>query len=373
MPRALVITGMHRSGTSLLASVVMRAGVDLGSVFLPPGRGNRRGHFEDLDFYRFHLDCLERRKVNLFSVPAGWTPDLTAAEQEEARSLVARRGQRPLWGFKDPRTTLFLEAWDRLLPDPLYLLVYRHPVEVALSLLRRGNDPEVQNDPRIAFRAWMDYNERLLRFRRAHAGRCLLWNLAGAVRSIESSVGLLEAWLGARLDRAGVEELFHGDELLSLQAQDIDWGATLPEAFELYQRLEEAADLPAGGPAGGMAPREEAGPSRQVRELLESNERLLAASLRTPPSLGVVAAVSAAHLRDYARLRLLAAQHEEDLRSVREGQALLESTRGMRTLRLYWSTVGRVRAWLQRLRPVRAPAAPAGSSSLPDRVGALPS
>lgn len=368
MPRALVLTGMHRSGTSLLASVVLHAGVDLGSAFLPPGRGNRRGHFEDLDFYGFHQRCLERRNVSLFSVPAGWEPDLTPAEEEEARDLVARRSERPLWGFKDPRATLFLEAWDRLLPDPLYLLVYRHPVEVALSLLRRGNDQEVQDDPRAAFRTWRVYNERLLQFRRAHPGRCLLWNVAGAVGSMESSVGLLEAWLGARLDQAGAGALFHGDELLGLQAKDIDWPSTLPEAFDLYQRLEEAADL-----AGGDEPApQEAGPSRQVRELLESNEHLLAAALRVSPS-GAAADLSAARLGDFARLRLLAAQQQEDLQSIRDGQALLEATLGMRTLRRYWTLVGRVRTWLKRLRPVPAPAVPAGSSALSDRAGALPS
>lgn len=366
MSRALVLAGMHRSGTSLLASVVLRAGVDLGSAFLPPGRGNRRGHFEDLDFYRFHQGCLERREVSLFSVPDGWEPELTPEEEAAARELVAGRADKPIWGFKDPRTTLFLEVWDRLLPDPLYLLLYRHPVEVALSLLRRGIDQEVQEDPRLAFRAWRSYNERILQFRRTHPGRCLLWNVAGAVGSLEASVGRLEAWLGARLDRDGLDGLFHGDELRSLEAEDIDWPSTVPEAWNLYRRLEEAADLP-----GGDAP-VQAEPSRQVKELLESNEHLLAAALRgSAPD--EAPAVAAARLGDHARLRLLAAQQQEDLCAMREAQARLEATMGMRTLRRYWKMAGRVQTWLRRIRRVPVPAVPAGSSSLSDRAGALPS
>lgn len=363
MPRALVLAGMHRSGTSLLASVVLRAGVDLGSAFLPPGRGNRRGHFEDLDFYSFHQGCLERREIGLFSVPDGWTGELTPGEEAEARELVARRADKPLWGFKDPRTTLFLDAWDRLLPDPLYLLLYRHPVEVALSLLRRGIDQEVQDDPRAAFRTWMSYNERILQFRRANPGRCLLWNVAGAVGSLDESVGRLEAWLGARLDRDGLDGLFHGDELRGLQAQDIDWPSTVPEAWDLYQQLEEAADLPGGEGAS------HAEPSRQVKELLESNEHLLAAALRGSSC----EAVSAARLGDQVRLRLLAAQQQEDLCAIQEAQARLEATMGMRTLRRYWRIAGRVHALLRKIRRVPVPAVPAGSSSLPDRAGALPS
>ena len=37
--------------------------------------------------------------------------------EERARTLVSARASRPFWGWKDPRTCLFLEFWDRLLPQ----------------------------------------------------------------------------------------------------------------------------------------------------------------------------------------------------------------------------------------------------------------
>lgn len=317
MSRSLVLAGMHRSGTSLLASVALRAGIDIGSSLMPGGRGNRRGHFEDLDFYRFHERFLERREVSAFAVPDGWRPDPDPVEDEEARALAST--DRPLWGFKDPRATLFLDFWEERLPSPLYLFVYRHPVEVALSLLRRGLELEIQQDPRVAFRAWMTYNERLLAFRAAHPGRCLLWHVAGATRSLDAAVGLLEERLGAPLRREDWGSLFHPDELSGLQAREIDWPALLPEAFELYRRLEEAADLPGAG-------LEPARPelSRRERELLEANEHLLAAALGTAP-----AGPSTAALRnDFARLRLLATQQAEDnLGHEREKAELAERLR----------------------------------------------
>lgn len=48
-PRAIVVAGMHRSGTSLVASLCADAGVDMGARLLGPGPGNPRGHYEDLD------------------------------------------------------------------------------------------------------------------------------------------------------------------------------------------------------------------------------------------------------------------------------------------------------------------------------------
>src|SRR5579864_6251037 len=45
----LVVTGMHRSGTSLLASFVRAAGINLGETFYPADGANPLGYFEDLE------------------------------------------------------------------------------------------------------------------------------------------------------------------------------------------------------------------------------------------------------------------------------------------------------------------------------------
>ncbi len=318
--RTLVITGMHRSGTSLLASVVRQAGIDLGADLMPGGRGNRRGHFEDMDFHRFHEAFLERREVSLFAVTEGWSPDPSPIEEKGAGALVAARAGRPVWGFKDPKTSLFLDFWHSRLNDPIYLLVYRHPVEVALSLIRRGLELEIQQDPRIAFQAWRAYNERLLRFHAAHPGRCLLWHVRGATRSLEAALGNLEERLGVPLDRSGADGFFHRQELIGLQAADIDWPELLPAAFDLYRRLNEAADLPVAELDGSPPPGDR---SRQERELLESNEHLLAAVLR-PPVAGAPAAATAQQRGDYTLLRLVAAQREEDNRGLKERLGTVE-------------------------------------------------
>src|SRR5947199_9933449 len=102
---------MHRSGTSLLANLAARGGVDLGADLLPGGRGNRHGHFEDRDIVSFHERCLDRRGAAAFRPPgsgdAVWSPE----EESEARAIVDRHQSRSgggPWGWKDPRTSLFL-------------------------------------------------------------------------------------------------------------------------------------------------------------------------------------------------------------------------------------------------------------------------
>ena len=47
-PPAVIVLGMHRSGTSLLAEVLSRLGLDLGPLedLLPADAGNARGYWE---------------------------------------------------------------------------------------------------------------------------------------------------------------------------------------------------------------------------------------------------------------------------------------------------------------------------------------
>ncbi|HEV7507389.1 MAG TPA: hypothetical protein VGS07_21060 [Thermoanaerobaculia bacterium] len=323
MAASLVITGMHRSGTSLVASAVQRAGVDIGSELNPPARGNRRGHFEDIGFLRFHEGFMERRGVSLFSPAMDWVPRATQEEEAEARELVARRAGRPLWGFKDPRTSLFLDFWDPLLPAPFYLFLFRHPVEVILSLLRRELDPDVIHDPWNAVQAWRIYNSRLLDFRLAHPERCALWPLSGVAGNLEAALAALGERLGVRLATAGLNDLFQAEELrLGLARTDLDWPAVLPEALGLHQRLLAAADRPS---VDRTAPRER---TRETEELLVWQT-----------------------LRAGAEIRRIAV-----------GWKRVEETRGWRLLQGYWSLSRRLRSAPRRtafrLRHLGGPAGP---------------
>ena len=54
---ALIIAGMHRSGTSLTASLFQSLGVNIGEKLLGPELGNIRGHFEDIAFAICCVPC----------------------------------------------------------------------------------------------------------------------------------------------------------------------------------------------------------------------------------------------------------------------------------------------------------------------------
>src|SRR5262249_16742307 len=158
------------SGTSLIAGMAAAAGIDMGAELIPGSKGNWRGPFEGRGFVRFPEAGLGRGGGRAPRPPRDGGPRAGRGEARRGTPPGADRTRRPRWGWKDPRTSLFLRSWDVLLPEgAFYLLLYRHPAEVALSLLRRGLDLEVQLDPRIAVQAWMAYNRQLLAFHGACA------------------------------------------------------------------------------------------------------------------------------------------------------------------------------------------------------------
>src|SRR5262249_25410774 len=122
----IVVAGMHRSGTSLVASCLAAAGVEMGERLLPADGANPRGYFEDLEVLALNARTLEEavRAGEAGHADWGWTeserldPGVLAGHLAGASALAARRaagGRGRPWGFKDPRTTVLLDSWDEAL------------------------------------------------------------------------------------------------------------------------------------------------------------------------------------------------------------------------------------------------------------------
>ena len=153
-PHALLIVGMHRSGTSYLGSLFSAAGVHLGDRLLGQSRGNQKGHFEDHDFLSFHERCLHSQGLGTEGYATAERTAVPERLRQDALRLIASRRERgTLWGWKDPRTTLFLDFWEGVLPEAKFVFVFRRPWEVVESLFRRG-DPSFQANPSHAIDVW---------------------------------------------------------------------------------------------------------------------------------------------------------------------------------------------------------------------------
>ena len=135
--RILVVTGMHRSGTSVVTQWLNKCGLPVGDDLLGAGIGNEDGHYEDNDFFRVHRSLLKMRRLS----EDGYTQPVRNLSCEELDTLAGiiqfKNDLHPSWGWKDPRTCLFLDSYQALIPNGYYLVVLRDWRSVVSSLIHR--------------------------------------------------------------------------------------------------------------------------------------------------------------------------------------------------------------------------------------------
>jgi GT2 family glycosyltransferase len=196
----IIIAGMHRSGTSLTASLLQSAGLFIGERLMGAGHGNEAGHFEDLDFYDFHRRALRAAGLVDDGFVQASRVDFPKSLEQEARQLIsARESLGKPWGWKDPRTVLFLDSWHRLLPHALNLFVFRAPWEVVDSLYRRSDEVFGLN-PKLALDAWYLYNVRVKQFVQRHATTSLVYDLSQIIAEPTDVIAAIRKRCGIQLE-----------------------------------------------------------------------------------------------------------------------------------------------------------------------------
>lgn len=160
----LLIAGMHRSGTSMVAQWTDRLGVPMvpGTDFAESG-GNARGLFETTE-----VVALDDQWLGVLG-GSWWAPppvrEQTWRSIDESALDTARSSVRQIlpggsrWFIKDPRISLLLPLWDRLLlsRQPVAVGVRPHR-DVAMSL-------HVRNGTRFrrGLAIWWAYNRSVAR------------------------------------------------------------------------------------------------------------------------------------------------------------------------------------------------------------------
>ena len=145
--KAVLILGMHRSGTSVLTRLCNLLGMELGEHLLAAEKDNNdRGFWEHEDILDVHnaiLSALDSSWYDIRPLPENWwkREDIQPYKKQLKDIIIRDFTDSPLWGVKDPRLCRMLPLWHDLLDElnviPHYIHVIRHPDEVAGSLQKR--------------------------------------------------------------------------------------------------------------------------------------------------------------------------------------------------------------------------------------------
>ncbi len=150
--KAVIVLGMHRSGTSALTAALQFLGVSLGDISDRQTEENERGYYENEEIQKFNEMLLSRCGVswnNPFLL--NFTEDIEGVllpYVEQGVDLLQKQyGDYSVWAMKDPRNCLLLPFWQKVLENAdvgeiWHIHAIRNPLEVSESLKRR-----FQRDP----------------------------------------------------------------------------------------------------------------------------------------------------------------------------------------------------------------------------------
>ena len=157
------VVGMHRSGTSMVARILSACGLFLGreDELIGPAHDNPEGFWENLNFVGINEELLARFGGS-WDEPPALPPRWEFAPEVEsllarASELVARFGGHTHWGWKDPRNSLTIPFWLRVVPALRVVVCVRNPLEVAHSLFVRGSTTSAAQ-----FQLWLHYYRQII-------------------------------------------------------------------------------------------------------------------------------------------------------------------------------------------------------------------
>lgn len=151
MKQALLVLGMHRSGTSALTYMVGRLGADLPKALLPAiPENNELGFWEPMHLVALHDELLSSAGTSWYdfqAFPRKWYDTDSAKEYRDKiiQLLYEEFGNSDFFVVKDPRICRLVPLWVKVLQlfeaEPNFIIPLRNPLEVAYSLKKRDGIP----------------------------------------------------------------------------------------------------------------------------------------------------------------------------------------------------------------------------------------
>jgi len=214
----VIISGMHRSGTSMVTNILHKLGLTIGekldsnheSIFfqriniwmmsLLASSWDSPKNFNRIDLevkknIMIQLDELLNSRTN--SLYFGWSSII----KKGSFSKISRP-----WGWKDPRNTFTSSIWKEVFPDLKTIYIIRHPIDTAESLFQRQKIEKSKDIKRD--KKYLDLVKSLLSITHTSYNSSMLLN------SYEDCFNLIELYYNQILDN-------RDDESLIIKFEDI--------------------------------------------------------------------------------------------------------------------------------------------------------
>ncbi|OQX76277.1 MAG: hypothetical protein B6D64_10170 [Bacteroidetes bacterium 4484_276] len=146
----IIIVGMHRSGTSLVAEILQKLGVFIGADL---DDNYESDFFYNLNRWIFYQSgSTWDNPQNLSHSTGDFISQIEKNLDKQVSSIktikylgsfIDHLKYKSLtelnfkWGWKDPRNTFTFDFWRHIFPEARIINIYRNPIDVAMSLKKR--------------------------------------------------------------------------------------------------------------------------------------------------------------------------------------------------------------------------------------------
>jgi hypothetical protein len=166
----------------------------------------------------------------MYIMPLDATIRASFQQKQEIESLLWRKP----FCFKDPRFSYTYPAWRPYLVNAVPIVVFRHPAEVCVSVLRFFDTRRVSYSPSYVFRLWLRIYEHIMNNVEV-AEDWLFVDYEDLLHGI--ALPDIEGRLETRLDRQMID-------LRLSRSKDLAAKFEVPEAcLQMYERLKNLAEI----------------------------------------------------------------------------------------------------------------------------------
>ena len=161
----IIVLGMHRSGTSVVARLLNMMGAYFApekitipeKAALPLTEANPKGYWERWDVLILNENILKALELTWDNISdfnsKKITPEIHSQFESSIREIISGLDANRPWMLKDPRLCLLFPLWQSLLEIPVCVYVHRSPIQIAQSLKTREGFPLT-----LGIALWEKYN-----------------------------------------------------------------------------------------------------------------------------------------------------------------------------------------------------------------------
>ncbi|MCD6213738.1 MAG: glycosyltransferase [Candidatus Desulfofervidus sp.] len=196
MCKTILVLGMHRSGSSMVARMLYNMGVNMGKHLMKPDDTNPTGYYENLDFVALNNTILTAGGGD-WSTPPHDIERLVSKFGCEAERVV-RKNEDVVWGWKDNRTVLTFEVYYPYLKNLYIVVCNREERSVVNSLLRthRGLVPPEKRSYKYFAGVYKTYYQKIEEIKSKVGVPVLDVHFENFFESPDKEIAKLQSFLG---------------------------------------------------------------------------------------------------------------------------------------------------------------------------------